>query len=195
MVPSDEEAAGMFSALLEAAPDAVIVVDGGRINLVNARTESLFGYARDELLGQPVQILVPERFRTTPQAQLVEGERFGLHKDGRELPVEISLRQVDPPDGSRIIAAVRDLTERRRLEQRRSQSSQHKSEVLATMSHDLRTPLNAIMGFAALMQMGKAGPVSATQKEYLEDILSSSQELLLLIDGVLELARSEGKSE
>jgi signal transduction histidine kinase len=71
------------------------------------------------------------------------------------------------------------------------ESSQRRSDVLARMSHDLRTPLNAIMGLAGLMQAGKAGPVTEAQNEYLGDILTSSDALLLLADEILDLARAE----
>jgi|SRR5688572_3475988 signal transduction histidine kinase len=71
------------------------------------------------------------------------------------------------------------------------ESSQRRSDVLARLSHDLRTPLNAIMGLAGLMQSGKAGPVTAAQNEYLGDILTSSDALVLLADEILDLARTE----
>src|SRR4029079_15328150 len=117
-----------------------------------------------------------------------------------EFPVEISLSPLETEEGVLVSSAIRDLTERRRLEEQRRRSLQEasrlKSEFLANMSHELRTPLNAIIGFAELLHDGKAGPVAPDQKEFLGDILISSQHLLQLIHDVLDLAKVEsGKME
>src|SRR5439155_3280047 len=99
-------------------------------------------------------------------------------------------------EGTLVSSAIRDITERKRLEWRMQEASRLKSEFLANMSHELRTPLNAIIGFAELMHKGKVGPVSADHKEYLGDILTSSKHLLQLINDVLDLAKVEsGKME
>jgi signal transduction histidine kinase len=92
--------------------------------------------------------------------------------------------------------AIRDITERRKVERAIVEANRMKSEFLANMSHELRTPLNAIIGFAELMHKGRVGPVSADHKEYLGDILTSSKHLLQLINDVLDLAKVEsGKVE
>ncbi|WP_436840381.1 PAS domain S-box protein [Streptomyces flavofungini] len=121
-----------FRALLEAAPDAMVIVDdGGMIRLVNAQTETLFGYPRNELLGRPVEILVPRRFRDQhPGHRLgysgnqqvrpmgANLELYGLRRDGAEFPVEISLSPLQTPDGLLISAAVRDVSERKAADAR-----------------------------------------------------------------------------
>ncbi|MGW7133915.1 PAS domain S-box protein [Streptomyces bobili] len=129
---SDRKAAEeRFRGLLEAAPDAMVIVDdAGRIRLVNAQTEMLFGYRREELLGQPVELLIPGRFHAqhaqhreayaaTRQVRPMGAglELNGLRKDGTEFPVEISLSPLETTDGLLVSAAVRDVSDRKAAEQ------------------------------------------------------------------------------
>lgn len=214
---SFEEIAGSQFPLLEYAPDATVIVDDvGRIRIVNAQTERLFGYYREELIGNPVEMLVPPRLRGRHVDQRdsyaadphvrpmgVGLELFGLRKDGSEFPVEISLSPVITRDGTFVASAIRDVTERKAFERRLQElnaqletANRAKDQFLASMSHELRTPLNAILGFTGTLLMKLPGALTGEQERQLEIVQWSARHLLSLINDILDLAKLQsGKRE
>jgi PAS domain S-box-containing protein len=194
---------------LDSTPDAMVIVDqDGRIAVVNRQTEQLFGYQREELLGQPIELLVPQRFHAAhrhhtsgyladPEVRPMGAgmELYGRRKDNSEFPVEISLSPMETQQGTLVSAAVRDITARKQAEEALAQArlaaeqaNQAKSEYVSRMSHELRTPLNAILGFAQLLELDGLGD---DQRDSVGYILSGARHLLGLINEVLDIAAIE----
>ncbi len=198
-----------FRALLEAAPDAIVGVDGtGRIAVVNAEAGRIFGYTREELMGSPIEMLLPEAVRAAHEAHR---ENFGAdphprpmgaglalsarRKDGSLFPVEISLSGDIDGEDSMVIAAVRDITAWRQIESdlrdavaAARAANDAKTLFLSRMSHELRTPLNAVLGFGQLLQRQLKGSEYA---EAVGHIVKGGRHLLDLINDVLDIARIE----
>ena len=204
----------MFRGLLESAPDAVVIVgQDGRINLVNSQTDAMFGYPREELVGQKVEVLLPDSARGLhvqhragyfgqPRVRSMGAglDLYARHRDGREFPVEISLSPLATEAGTLVSAAIRDITERRRvqrqLEEKNLQladANQAKTHFLASMSHELRTPLNAIIGFTGTLLMLLAGPLTPEQTKQLRTVQAAGMHLLALINDLLNLSRIEAR--
>ena len=211
---SNEE---MFRAMIEAAPDAIIITDtDGNITLANEQTTVMFDYAEQELVGQKVEVLIPtnlaERHVQHRSGYMMEPKSrpmglglslYARRKDGSHLPVEISLSSIQTADSKLVFCAIRDATERRTTERKIRQLNeslaQQNNELQAvnseleafsySVSHDLRAPLRAIDGFSKILQSSLEGKLDAQETDYFNRIRKAAQNMSRLIDDLLMLAR------
>lgn len=198
-----------FRSVIEAAPNAMIVVSGqGRIQFANAAAEKMFQYTREELIGQTVEMLVPQQLRqdhmrlredynlsAEPRAMGVDRELTGLRKDGELFPVEIGLSPISLDGETLVLSSVYDATKRKQAEialvaakEAAESANRAKSEFLANMSHEIRTPMNAIMGMTELLLDSQP---NETQAEYLRVVLESTESLLAIINQILDFSKIE----
>jgi two-component system phosphate regulon sensor histidine kinase PhoR len=184
--------------LMDAIPDAVVIVDAaGLLIVANKQAETLFGYTIREMLDQPLNLLLPERFHLRHQALVTSymaqphvramGSRLdlvGLRKDGHEIPLEISLSPLTLDGRLAVVAAIRDITERRNAEQM-------KEDFIETAGHALRTPLTALRGYVDTLVLhtrrGKGPSLAEWQLEAIEEIDHAAERLEALAQALLDV--------
>jgi two-component system sensor histidine kinase/response regulator len=200
-----------YRGVLERAPDAFLVVDvDGVILLANEQCEKLFGYARVDLVGQSVEMLVPDEIRSrhpglrasfhqapATRAMGAMRELHGRRQDGSLFPVDIALSPVPARDGTgiQVAVSVRDVTERKQAEvelkaakQKAEEATRLKSMFLANMSHEIRTPMNAIIG---LSHLALKTDLSAKQRDYISKVHNAGTSLLAVINDILDFSKIE----
>jgi PAS domain S-box-containing protein len=201
----------LFRATVESAPVAMVMIDTtGTIQLVNSEMERLFGYERQVLLHQKIEVLIPQRYRAhhpglrtgffdTPQARRMGAGRDlnGLRRDGTEFPVEIGLNPVQTEDGTLVLAAIVDLTERQRAADaalRRTNEALERSNIelqrfAYVASHDLQTPMRNVASFVELLQATYTDQLDAQANDWIGRIVQSVKQLQTLVRDLLEYSQ------
>ena len=203
-----------FRVAVEASPIGIVLVDGqGRIVLVNTYTEKLFGYAREEIIDQPVEILLPERFRgahpghraeflaaPTARAMGAGRELFARRKDGTEFPVEIGLSPMETGEGLLVLGAIVDISARKRAElevERHRAELTHLSrvalmgEISASLAHEMNQPLTAMVSNATAGQrfIDSGHVVLSELRELLSDISADGRRASDVVRGIRRMVK------
>ncbi len=199
-----------FRVLVEAFPSGLIMVDRqGRLKLANGQMERLFGHPRAAMLGQPVEMLMPERFRghhaqlrtrfmgeTGSRAMGLGRELFGLRRDGSEFPIEIGLNPITWDGEPMVLAAILDVTQRQKEAQAQERarrdlerSNADLEEFAYVASHDLKAPLRAVAHLAQWISEDMEESADAQTQENLALLRQRVTRLQTLLDGLLAYAR------
>ena len=196
-------------AIVDSAVDGIITINAkGIVETFNRSAETIFGYTANEVIGQNVNMLMPApyalahdsyiaNYLDTKKAKIIGDERevIGQHKNGKTFPMDLSVSEVKLNDKLMFTGIVRDITERKLVENQLLEAKENaekanhaKSDFLSRMSHELRTPLNAILGFGQILEMDE---LSASQNEGVHHIIKAGRHLTSLINEVLDIARIE----
>ncbi len=202
----------LFRDLLEFAPDAMVIVNqAGNIVLVNAQAQTLFGYRDDELVGEPVELLVPHRFQRAhlhsrddyfdqPHVRPMDSglQLYGLHKNGREFPVEISLSPLRTEIGLLVSSTIRDISKRiqtetdlRKALEKERELNELKTHFVTMVSHEFRTPLSGIHASAELIQRYGDRMTKARAEQHLVQIQEGVHQLTVMLDEILTLSKAQ----
>lgn len=198
----------LFHGFLEAAPDAVVIVDGnGAIARVNRQAEKLFGYRREEMVGRPLEMLMPERYRgahvadaraytadPNPRPMGRGLDLFGLQKDGSEFPIDVSISALPPENGPLFASTIRDMTSHWRLEEELRQrtleleeADRQKDNFLSAVAHELRSPLSVLALVAQSLRLPQAD--TRINEKTLSRLERQTEHMARLIEDLNDMTR------
>jgi PAS domain S-box-containing protein len=199
-----------FGLFVEAAPNAMVMINASRqIEMINSQTERMFGFTREELLGRPIEILFPERFRThhpgaplsffatrSPGSPEAVGDLYGMRRNASEFPVEMELNPIATDGGTEVLYVIVDISARRKIEREKDQQRQELERSNADLgefayiaSHDLKAPLRAIGHLAEWIQEDVGVAASPETAQHLDLLHGRVERLQMLLDGLLAYSR------
>ncbi|CAN5178503.1 hypothetical protein BH10CYA1_BH10CYA1_60900 [soil metagenome] len=201
--------------VVEAAPNGMLMVDqNGKVALVNSQLERLFGYGREELLGQSIELLAPEALRGQPACigdslfvapqtkEMTKGDYFGQRKDGSLIPVEIGLSPLTIDGENFVLAAIVDITERNRKEEflqekisELGRSNEELEQFAYVCSHDLQEPLRVISSYTQLLSKRYRGNLDEKADLFIDFITDASKRMQVLVNDLLVFSRLQTKAQ